>query len=73
MLDLAVDYIKDLQKQAEVFEKIINSQICEYLIMDYYLINFLQYVYVYIQLYRSFKIVKQSVPVHTSNNNNGKE
>jgi alanine dehydrogenase len=73
MLDLAVDYIKDLQKQAEVFEKILILKCVNILFMDYYLINFLQYVYVYIQLYRSFKIVKQSVPVHTSNNNNGKE
>lgn len=39
MLDLAVDYIKDLQKQAQVIQK-ATSEPCQYLKIDYYLNNF---------------------------------
>jgi hypothetical protein len=47
MLDLAVDYIKDLQKQAQVFQNAISQLYMSiyifivFIIMNYYLINFL--------------------------------
>lgn len=73
MLDLAVDYIKDLQKQAQVISYILYFLIFFYYCYELLPNQFSSHTCMY--LYRSFKIVKQSVRAHTSssNNNNGKE
>jgi len=74
MLDLAVDYIKDLQKQAQVFQKFNISPISIYIfilfvIINYYLINFLlthAYIYIYTCIEASRLSSKVYVPTQAA-------